>query len=182
MNSSSNQSGTGSNNPKIQSFLEALRNSQSRSFENGNQEPKTNPFAEFQKKKETEKRRSELFFQARQQEWNKVFSAKEKQKEQRIEEIRRELQNLAKQVKKLDTNLTKAVHAPIIEAGEYQESFLTHIQKTIQLYSLNVGQANSWLEMYNRRSAKKGYYTGMAKSRGTSFTQSNERAVATSVG
>lgn len=182
MNSSSNQSGTGSTNSKIQSFLEALRNSQSRSFENGNQEQKTNPFTEFQKKKDTEKRRAELFFQARQQEWNRVFSAKERQKEQRIQEIREQLQRLAKQVKQLDANLTKAVQAPIVEGGEYQENFLTHIQKTIQLYSLNVSQANSWLEMYNRRSAKRGYYASMAKSRGTSFTQSNERAVATSVG
>lgn len=182
MTSSSNQPGNSSGNTKIQSFLEALRNSQAHSFENGNQEPKNNPFAEFQKKKEAEKRRAELFFQARQQEWNKVFSSKEKQTAQRIEELKQQLQQLSKQVKQLDKNLIKAVQAPVAEAGEYHESFLSHIQKMIHLFSLKVQEANSWLEMYNGRSSKKGYYWGMAKSKGTSFTQANERSVATSVG
>ena len=69
MNSNTGSSpNQGQGNTKIQSFLEALRNSQTHSFENGNQEQKTNPFAEFQHKKEAEKRRAELFFQARQQE------------------------------------------------------------------------------------------------------------------
>jgi len=172
----------GQGNTKIQSFLEALRNSQTHSFENGNQEQKTNPFAEFQHKKEAEKRRAELFFQARQQEWSKVFSSKEKQTEKRIDEIRDQLKNLAKQVKTLDTNLLKAVESPIVQAGIYHESFLVHIQKMIQIFSLKVQEANSWLEMYNGRSAKKGVYWSMAKSKGNSYTQSNERAVATSVG
>ncbi len=177
--SSSNQS---QGNSKIQSFLEALRNSQARTFENGNQESKTNPFAEFQQKKESEKRRAEAFSQARKQEWSKVYSSKEKQTERRIDEIREQLRNLAKQVKTLDANLLKAVESPVSEAGVYHESFLTHIQKMIQIFSLKVQDANSWLEMYNGRSAKKGVYWSMAKSKGNSYTQANERAVATSVG
>jgi len=179
MGSSPNQ---GQGNSKIQSFLKALRSSQTHSFENGNQEPKTNPFAEFQHKKEAEKRRAELFFQARQQEWSKVFSSKERQTERRIDEIRDQLKNLAKQVKTLDSNLLKAVETPVVQAGVYHESFLIHIQKMIQIFSLKVQEANSWLEMYNGRSTKKGVYWSMAKSKGNSYTQANERAVATSVG
>ncbi|HCQ31181.1 TPA: hypothetical protein DIU27_02210 [Candidatus Collierbacteria bacterium] len=183
MNSNTgNASNQGQGNTKIQSFLEALRNSQARSFENDSQEPRTNPFVELQQKKEAEKRRAELFFQARQQEWNKVFSSKEKQAEDRIEEIRVQLKNLAKQVKKLDTNLLKAVESPISQVGAYHESFLAHIQKMIQIFSLKVQEANSWLEMYNSRSTKKGTYWSMAKSKGNEYTQANERAVATSVG
>ena len=183
MNSNTgSSSGQSQGNNKIQSFLEALRNSQARSFENGNQEPRTNLFAEIQHKKEAEKRRTELFFQARQQEWNKVFSSKEKQTTGRIEEIREQLKNLAKQVKRLDTNLQKAVDSPVAQAGVYHESFLSHIQKMIQIFSLKVQEANSWLEMYNSRSTKKGTYWNMAKSKGNDYTQSNERNVATSVG
>ena len=175
-------SGSSQGNAKIQNFLEALRNSQARTSENGGERPSSNPFAEFQQKKEAEKRRAEQFLQARQQEWNKVFSSKEKQTLQKIEELREQLKSLAKQYKQLDQNLIKAVNAPISEAGEYHESFLVHIQKMIQLFSLQAQEANSWLSMYNSRSSKKGFYLGMAKSKGTSFTQSNERSVATSVG
>ncbi len=182
MNNNSGSSSNPGSNPKIQSFLEALRNSQSRTFENGNSEPKENPFAQFQQKKEAEKRRAELFFQARQQEWNKVFSSKEKQNEKRLDEIRDQLKNLSKQVKVLDKNLLKAVESPVAEAGVYHESFFTHIQKMIQIFSLKVQEANSWLSLYNNRSAKKGAYWNMAKKGGTSFTQANERSVATSVG
>lgn len=170
-------------NSKIQSFLEALRASQpTRNSENIGEQSATNPFAEFQHKKEAEKRRAEQFLQARQQEWNKVFSAKEKQTRQRIEEIREQLKALAKQLKQLDNNLHKAVESPIVESGEYHESFLIHIQKMIQLFSLEAQETNSWLALYNSRSSKKGFYLGMAKSKGTSFTQANERSVATSVG
>ena len=182
MTNPGNQNSNSAGNSKIQSFLEALRNSQGRSFEGGNQEPGSNPFTQFKEKKEAEKRRSEQFLQARQQEWNQVFSSKEKKTEQRIEELRADLKILAKRVKNLDKNLLKAVETPLVEAGEYHESFLSHIQKMIHLFSLQVQEANSWLAMYNSRSTKKGFYLSMAKTGGTSFTQANERSVATSVG
>lgn len=182
MNSNTGSSSGSQGNTKIQSFLEALRNSQARTSENSSEQPSTNPFAEFQHKKEAEKRRAEQFFQARQQEWNKVFSAKEKQTHARIEELREQLKALAKQVKQLDKNLLKAVESPVVEVGEYHENFLVHIQKMIQLFSLQVQEANSWLTLFNSRSAKKGTYWSMAKSKGNNYTQSNERSVATSVG
>lgn len=182
MTNPGNQNNNRAGNSKIQSFLEALRNSQGRSFEGGNQEPGSNPFTQFKEKKEAEKRRSEQFLQARQQEWNQVFSSKEKKTEQRIEEIRKQLIVLVKQVRILDKNMVKAVGSPIIKTGVYHENFLTHIQKMIHLFSLQVQETNSWLAMYNSRSTKKGFYLGMAKTGGTSFTQANERSVATSVG
>lgn len=170
-----------SGNNKIQSFLEALRNSQGGYTENQPEKGK-NPFAEFQMKKEIEKRRAEQFLQARQQEWNKVYSSKEKLAQKRIEEIRDQLKSLAKQVKQLDINLLRAVESPVVEAGEYQENFLLHIQKIIRIFSLEAQETNSWLELYHARSTKKGVYWSMAKSKGNSYTQSNERNVATSVG
>jgi len=177
-------SGNKPQNVKIQNFLEALRNSQTNlSNRDANEFAGTrNPFSEIQSKKEVERKRVEQFQQTRNQEWNKVFSSKEKQTENRIEEIRQQLQNLAKQVKRLDTNIIKAVQNPIVKADAYDESYFEHIRKTIHLFSLKVNSANSWLEMYNSRSKKQGHYWGMASSHGTSFTLNNERAVATSVG
>lgn len=182
MNNNAPGQGSG-NNSKIQNFLEALRASQaSNPLKNTQEGAINNPFVEYSAKKEAEKRRAEQFFRAREQEWNQLFSAKEKRESQRIEEIRQQLKTLAAQVKRLDKNLEKAVQTTVVETGVYHESYLEHIKSMIHLFSLKVNSANSWLEMYNSRSLKKGAYWGMAKSHGTSYTQNNERAVATSVG
>ena len=174
-----------SNNVKIQNFLEALRSSQSKiSGESNNFERPSgkNIFAEIQAKKETEKKRVEQFYSHRNEEWNKVFSAKEIQTERRIEDLRVQLKELGKQVKKLDTNLQKAVDTPVVEYGEYQVNYLEHLKEMIRNFALKVNQANSWLEVYNGRSKKMGAYWNMAKSKGSSFTQNNERSIATSIG
>ncbi len=174
----------GSNNIKIQNFLEALRSSQTRQVsglghETGNGR---NILAEIQEKKELEKRRIEQFHTERNSEWNKVFSAKEIETQKKIETIRHQLQELSKQVKRLDLNLVKAVETPIVAYGEYQESFLDHLKERIHIAMLNVTSANSWLEVYQGRSRKQGAYWGMAKTKGSSYTQNNERGIATSIG
>ena len=171
----------GSSNVKIQNFLEALRNSQT-SRESIENRPGKNIFAEIQAKKEIEKRRIEQFQSHRNQEWNGVFSAKEVQTQRRIEGIREQLQQLAKQVKRLDINLKRAVETPIVDFGEYQDSYLEHLKNMLHLFGLKVNRANSWLEVYQSRSRKQGAYWGMAKTKGSSYTQNNERSIATSVG
>jgi len=176
--------GRGSGNMKIQNFLEALRNTQNReSLPNNNESiSNRNIFAEIQAKKEVEKKRIEQFQHQRTQEWNKIFSSKEVQIEKKIEFLRQELQKLSKQLKRLDTNILKAVESPAVEAGIYQENYLEHLRGVIHLFGLKVNQANSWLEVYQNRSKKQGVYWGMANKKGSSFTQNNERSIATSVG
>lgn len=179
------QNGTGStSNIKIQNFLEALRSSQTKSFPQNNSESShgINSFSELQRNKEIESKRIEQFHNQRSHEWNKVFSSKEVQKERKIDQIRQDLQNLSKQVRRLDTNLTKAVQAPVVEGGDYDENFLDHLKRSIRLFALDVTKTNSWLEVYQNRSRKQGVYRTMASSKGSSFTQNNERAVATSIG
>lgn len=176
--------GNSTGNIKIQNFLESLRNSQSApsNFGKSENQPGRNIFAEIQAKKEIEKRRIEQFQHQRNQEWNKIFSSKEVQTEKKIEYIRQQLKDLSKQLKRLDLNIVKAVQSPVVEAGEYHENYLEHLNKMIHLFGLKVNRANSWLEMYQSRSVKQGAYWGMAKSKGNSFTQNNERNIATSVG
>lgn len=183
-----NQNWTGSTgnstgNIKIQNFLEALRNSQTASIhENAETQPGKNIFTEIQAKKEIEKQRIEQFQHQRNQEWNKVFSSKEVQTEKKIEYLREQLKSLSKQLKRLDKNLIKAIESPVVVASAYQENFLEHLQKIIHLYGLKVNRANSWLEVYQNRSKKQGVYWGMERSKGTSYTQNNERSIATSIG
>lgn len=175
--------GNSSGNIKIQNFLEALRNSQSRPSTAGVEAPSgKNIFAEIQAKKEVEKKRVEQFQNQRNQEWNKIFSSKELQTEKRIEYIREQLKILSKQLRRLDINIVKAVQSPIVESGTYHESYFDHLNKIIHLFGLKVNQANSWLEIYQSRSKKQGVYWGMATKKGSSFTQNNERNIATSIG
>jgi hypothetical protein len=176
--------GNKTGNFKIQNFLEALRNSQTVSPSPKKTEfsPGRNLFAEIQAKKEIEKKRIEQFHRQRSQEWNKVFSSKEIQTEKKIEYIREQLKTLSTQLKRLDLNIVKAIQSPIVETGIYHENYLEHLKKTIHLFSLKVERANSWFEIYQGRSKKQGLYWGMAKSKGSSYTQNNERSIATSIG
>lgn len=179
----SNQPGAGSTNPKVQSFLEALRNSRGKVAPG---EMGSNPFAEFTNRKEVEKKRVESFYKARSEEWNRVYSAKEKQKEQRIEQIRRELKQemarLAQRTKALESTLAQAIDRPVVAGGDYHINFFQHVKSVIQDMMLTVTSANTWLEQYNRRAKKQSYYWGMAAKKGNSFTINNERNAATSVG
>jgi len=177
-----NTSNNSQSNAKIQSFLESLRASRGSQPKTDQIENQLNPFKEVQQKKEIEKARIEHFHQARQREWNNLYSSKEKEVSQKIESIRLQLKALASQMKRLDQNLFKAIEKPIVAAGIYHESYLEHIQKSIRLFNLKVNNTNTWLEMFNQRSSKKGYYHSMSKRGGSSFTQSNERVIATSVG
>lgn len=179
---SSSNSGQSSNSDKIQSFLESLRASRANGQSDSVERSGRNPFKEIQIKKEIEQRRIEQFHQARYQEWNKVFSSKEKENEVKIEQIRHQLQTLAKQLKVLDKNIAKAVDTPVSNGGAYDQSFLSHIQKVIHLFSQSVNSTNTWLQLHSDRNSKKSGYWNMAKSYGNNFTQSNERSVATSVG
>ncbi len=177
-------SAKGTGNIKIQNFLEALRNSQNSEVLSSKNEvsQSRNIIAEIQAKKEIEKKRIEQFHLQRTQEWNKIFSSKEIQTEKKIEYLRQELQKLSKQLKRLDTNIQKAVQSPIVDGGVYQENYLEHLKKIIHLFGLKVSQANSWLEVYQNRSMKQGSYWSMANIKGSSYTQNNERSIATSVG
>ncbi len=178
-NNSNNNQGN-----KIQSFLESLRASRSNQpGANINLENRpTNPFKEIQAKKEIEQRRIELFHQARQQEFVKVYSAKDKEKEQKIENIRLQLKQLSASIKILNKNITRAIETSTPNPSVYEESFLDHIYKQINLLQKNANSTNTWLEIFASRSKKKGHYSSMAKTKGSSYTQSNERVIATSVG
>ncbi len=176
--------GNGNQNSKIQCFLENLRASRANQpgSNNGQESRANNPFKEFQAKKEIEQRRVELFHQARQQEFVKVYSSKDREKEQKIEYIRQQLKQLAASLKILNKNITRAIETVSPNPSIYEETFLEHISKQISLLQKNANSTNTWLEIFSGRSKKKGFYSSMAKTRGSSYTQSNERVIATSVG
>lgn len=172
-------------NQKVNSFLEALKNNQATSGSQNHFESPfgANPFTEFNRQKEIEKQRVAQFHQARLKEWEQVYSAKDKQIEKKIEEIRQELQALAKQIIKYDQNVTQAIATQVVNPGTYHLTFFEHIKEIIALIKKNVTEANSWLSVFRKRGAQKGgTFWGNTKKGGSAYMLSNEHAVSRSAG
>lgn len=168
---------------KVNNFLETLKNNSipARNFESPFG---ANPFTEFNRQKEVEKQRVAQFHQARLKEWEQVYSARDKQIEKKIEEIRQELKALAKQIVKYDQNVTQAIQTQVVSPGTYHVSFFEHIRQIIALIRKNVAEANSWLSVFKKRSASKkgGAFWANTKKGGSSYMLSNEHAIARSAG
>ncbi len=170
--------------PKVNNFLESLKNNQAAPMGGHFESPfGANPFAEFNRQKEIEKQRVAQFHQARLKEWEQVYSAKDKQVEKKIEEIRQELQALAKQIVKYDQNIIQAIQTQVVTPGVYHISFFEHIKQIIALIRKNVSEANSWLSVFKKRSAQKGgAFWNNTKKGGTSYMMSGEHSAARSAG
>ena len=184
LSSAKTSSGTKPTSPKINNFLETLKNNQASPMGGRFESPfGENPFAQFNRQKEIEKQRVAQFHQARLTEWERVYSAKDKQVEKQIEEIRRELQALAKQIVKYDQNVTQAIQTQVVTPGVYHISFFEHIKQIIALIRKNVTEANSWLSVFKKRGAQKGWaFWANTKKGGTSYLMSGEHAAARSAG
>lgn len=164
---------------KIQQFIEALKVSREQGLESKSPNSSNR---EISNRNSLENDRISQFHQARVKEWNTLYSIKDREVAQRIEQIKHKIKALAKQIKQLDQNLEKAAITPVIENTTYELSYLEHLKEAIHVFTLKANQANNWLNLYLGRSKKIGHYWSGAKSGGTSYTQSNERVVATSVG
>lgn len=171
--------------PKIQNFLESLKNNSAGGSPFGSESPfggGGSPFAEMNRQKELEKLRIAQFQQARMKEWEQVYSSKDKQIQKQIEDIRLQLKDLAKQIVKYDQNVTSAIQMQVVNPGSYHMSFFEHLRNIIQLLQKNVAEANSWLSIYKKRGQQKGAFWQNASKGGTSYMMANEHSIARSVG
>jgi hypothetical protein len=167
-----------SQNPQFNTFLESLR--EKSGFESAT--PRNSFVEQLNHKKEIEKQRVAEFHRSRLQEWHSLYSAKERQTQKAIENIRQELKKLAKDIARFDSTITQTVFAPIKKPGIYHQSFLEHIQQIIMLIRQQINDSNSWLSLYRQKSLKQGHYWQQASKGGTSFMLNNERQIATAVG
>lgn len=177
MNSGDKSQKTNSN-PKIQSFLEALRNRRS-----SQSELHSKPNLEsLQKERQIEEKRKQEFFKSQQREFNEVYSQKKQQERERIHEIQAQLKELSSSINNLNKEVENAVETPVKETGQYQENFLDHLRQIIELAKKSIENASTWLHVYNQRSAKKSHYWGQVNKQGAKYMLSGERQVATSTG
>lgn len=170
-------------NPKIQSFLESLRQRSQTSQPNTETTRSRFPVYEnYQEKLRLEQLRKQEFFRSRSREFNEVYSLTKRQEQERINQIIIELHSLAKSIKNIKKEVDIAVQQTPIEANQYQFSFLEHLKKTLRLLREDVESASSWLHLFNSRRQQQSFYWSMAKSKGTKFTLSEERSISTSIG
>lgn len=171
-------------NPKIQSFLESLRQRSQTSQPNTETTRSRFPVYEnYQEKLRLEQLRKQEFFRSRSREFNEVYSLTKRQEQERINQIIIELHSLAKSIKNIKKEVDIAVQQTPIEVNQYQFSFLDHLKQTLKLLREDVESTSSWLHLFNsRRQKQQSFYWSMAKSKGTKFTLSEERSVSTSIG
>ena len=170
-------------NPKIQSFLESLRQrSQTPRSSIETNKPRFTAYENYQEKQKLEQLRKQEFFRTRSREFKEVYSLTKRQEQERINQIIVELHSLAKSIKNLKKEVDVAVQQTPIETNQYQFSFLEHLKQTLKLLREDVESASSWLHIFNSRRQQQSFYWSMAKSKGTKFTLSEERSVSTSIG
>jgi len=111
-----------------------------------------------------------------------VFNQNNQETQAQIKAIQEELKALVGSVKNLDKEVDKAVEQIPAHPGVYHLNFLEKLKQAVVLLKKRVEEASSWLELFNRKQAKKRGYWPQTRKLGTQFSESGERYVATSTG
>lgn len=111
-----------------------------------------------------------------------VFSAQEEQTQHEIEGLKEELKKLAAEIGDVAREVQVAAMQETATPGAYHRHFFEHLKSLIQVLREQLSDSGAWLQAANTRSGKKNDYWGTAKKQGTSFTQNQERTLATQAG
>lgn len=112
----------------------------------------------------------------------KALSRENMELKKQIEQIMHEIKKLVNSTKTLQAEFgTVNVQEAPAQPGKYYVNFFEWMFIMIRQARQKVEDSNTWLDTLQSRSKKMGYW-GKAKKYGTSFTQANERNVATSTG
>jgi len=112
---------------------------------------------------------------------NIVFSYIDEKLKKEIAEVRQELQLLIQAMNEVSKEVEKAIIQEIVEPGTYHLNYFAKIKTWLKIVRKGLQSTDLWQEMWTSRS-KRSYFWKMAKKKGTSFTLSHERTVATQTG
>lgn len=110
-----------------------------------------------------------------------VFSLADEQVKREVQQIRQEIEILRQTIGKVENNLEQAIIEEVIEPGVYHLNFFRKIKIALQMAQRSLSDANLWLDMWSSRKDRSHYWK-MAKTKGTKFTLSQERYMATQAG
>lgn len=133
-----------------------------------------------------EKQGKEIFNQIShlQQEQNILFSQHQKELQRTLEELRTEIQKLAKATDNLEKDVENVAINPITEANEYQISFFKRIRTFITNMRQNINKASIWMDAFAAKKKKRNAFWGTVKNKkkgGEQYLFSNEHSAARSV-
>lgn len=97
-------------------------------------------------------------------EQSEIFNAREEQRQQQIEEVRKELKKLALEIAKfyqeVDVTLTQEVVSPGME-GTYHQNFFEKLKQFIIMLRQRVRSARTWARQMKAKKKKKGPRMGL---------------------
>lgn len=136
------------------------------------------------KEKEAEERgrEQEKQEQKRQPKQEKViFSFIDEKLKKEINEVREELKALIAAIGEVESQIEKAVVEEVVNPGTYHLNFFDKLKSWLQITRKNLQDTSLWLEMWSSRS-NRSHYWKMANKKGTKYSLSQERQVATQTG
>lgn len=140
-------------------------------------------FTEFMRSQEKER-----FHQRVKQEYDQqetvIFNRRQAEIEKKIDDIRIELQRLAKEIVHLDQSTESVIEQEVIDPGTYHLNFFDKLLKFMVQLRKRIVESRHWFAMQNQRNKSKSYFWQQANNKvsGTKFSQSQERQVATQTG
>lgn len=111
-----------------------------------------------------------------------VFSAQEEKVKHEIQNLKEELKKLAAEMGNVAREVQVAAMQETAHPGAYHASFFEHLRSLIKVLREKLSDSGAWLQASNNRNGKKKGYWGMAQKHGTTFTQNQERTLATQSG
>ena len=115
---------------------------------------------------------------------NENFSSREtRELKDQIKQIMHEIRKLASSTKELQVEFGQiTVEEAPANPGKYYVSFFEWLLIVLRQSRQKVEDSKAWLDTVHTKGKKKSGYWDNAKKQGTTFTQANERNVATSTG
>lgn len=96
-----------------------------------------------------------------------VFDLEKKKSEQMIKQIKEELGQLVKEIKKMSGNVDQSVHTAVFqgagETGKYYENFFTQLRNFLVLLTKRVREGNTWMQTFQGKKHKSLYMQNSAK-------------------
>ncbi len=111
-----------------------------------------------------------------------VFSLQEEQTQREIQELQTELKKLAAEMGDVAREVKIASLQQAVKPDKYHVNFFQHLKNLIKALRQKLNDSASWLHTANSRAAQRQGYWGQFKSQGTSFSQNQERTLATQSG
>lgn len=114
-----------------------------------------------------------------------LLDTKQQELAKSIDELRFEIQKLVKNTANLEKEVEIAAITPVVEANEYQVSFLNRLRIFIVNFNQSISEAGIWLDSMSKRKKKKNYFWSTVKNKkagGEQYLFSNEHSVARSAG